>query len=117
VLPWMTLYSTSKYAVGALTEGLRMELRGSNVHAMVVCPGYVNTAFQQHATGGGAPESVVRARRFAITAEECAAAIRRGVERQARTVVTPRMGWLLIAAVRLLPGLVQGRMAKMNGTA
>jgi len=32
-------------------------------------------------------------------------------------VVTPRMGWLLIAAVRLLPGLVQGRMAKMNGTA
>ena len=117
VLPWMTLYSTSKYAVGALTEGLRMELRGSNVHAMVVCPGYVQTAFQQHATGGQAPESVVRARRFAITAEECAAAIRRGVERQARTVVTPRMGWLLIAAVRLLPGLVQERMARMNGTA
>ena len=25
-LPWMTLYSVSKYALGSLTEGLRMEL-------------------------------------------------------------------------------------------
>ena len=28
VLPWMTLYSVTKYALGALTEGLRMELHG-----------------------------------------------------------------------------------------
>lgn len=117
VLPWMTLYSTSKYAVGALTEGLRMELRGSNVHAMVVCPGYVKTAFQQHAVAGRPPQSIERSRRFAITAAECAAAIRRGVERQARTVVTPSIGWLLIAAVRLFPGFVESRLARMSGTA
>ena len=28
-LPWMTLYSASKYALGSLTEGLRMELRAT----------------------------------------------------------------------------------------
>ncbi len=52
VLPWSTLYSASKYAVGALTEGLRMELRRDGVHAMLVCPGYVKTGFQEHVRGG-----------------------------------------------------------------
>ncbi len=114
-LPWMTLYSASKYAVGALTEGLRMELRPDGVHAMLVCPGYVKTAFQEHARGGSVPEKVRRSRRFAITAEECAAAIRRGVERDARTVLTPRAGWILIGAARLFPGIFQRQMAAMGG--
>jgi short-subunit dehydrogenase len=113
-LPWMTLYSVSKYALGALTEGMRMELRRDGIHAMTVCPGYVKTGFQEHARGGRPPESVLRGRRFAITAGQCAAAIRRGVERDARTVVTPRMAWLLVLAVRLFPGPVQAQMAAMN---
>jgi len=113
-LPWMTLYSASKYALGALTEGLRMELRRDGIQAMTVCPGYVKTAFQENAHGGKAPEAVARTRRFAITAEECAEAIRRGVERDARTVVTPRSAWLLILAMRLAPGLVEAQMAAMN---
>jgi len=113
-LPWMTLYSASKYAVGALTDCMRMELRREGIHAMTVCPGYVKTAFQQHARGGQLPESVMRAARFAITAEECATAIRRGVERDARTVVTPRIAWLLVFAMRLFPGLIENRMAAMN---
>jgi len=47
VLPWLTVYSASKYAVGALTEGLRMELRRDGIRTMLVCPGYVLTEFQQ----------------------------------------------------------------------
>jgi short-subunit dehydrogenase len=116
-LPWMTLYSASKYAVTALTEGLRMELRGDGVKTLLVCPGYVTTGFQQHVRAGSAPDSVVRARRMAIGPAQCARAIRRGVEREARTVLAPKSGWLLVAAARLFPGLVEARMAKMNGTA
>jgi short-subunit dehydrogenase len=116
-LPWMTLYSASKYAVGALTEGLRMELRGDGVKTMLVCPGYVTTGFQQHVRAGQAPAAVIRGRRMAITAAECARAIRRGVERDARTVMAPRAGWILVALARLLPGLVEARMAGLNGTA
>jgi short-subunit dehydrogenase len=116
-LPWMTLYSASKYALGALTEGMRMELRRDGIHSMIVCPGYVKTAFQDHARGGRPPESVLRTRRFAITAAECATAIRRGVERDAPTVVTPRAAWLLVLAMRLAPGLVQAQMAAINQTA
>jgi short-subunit dehydrogenase len=112
-LPWMTLYSASKYAVGSLTEGLRMELRRDGVRAMLVCPGYVRTRFQQNVLAGGPPGDIERSRRFAITADRCAHDIRRGVERDARTVVTPGAGWILIALYRLLPGLVQERMARM----
>jgi short-subunit dehydrogenase len=116
-LPWLTLYSATKSALGSLTEGLRMELRGSGLHAMLVCPGYVVTGFQSHVPAGRAPERVIRARRFAISAEECAAAIRRGVEGDRRTIYAPRSAWLLMAAARLLPGATEARMADLNGTA
>jgi short-subunit dehydrogenase len=116
-LPWMTLYSASKYALGALTEGLGMELRRDGIRAMTVCPGYVKTAFQENAHGGRVPEGVSRTRRFAITAEECARAIRRGIERDARTVVTPWAAWLLVVAMRVAPGLVTAQMAAMTRSA
>ena len=115
-LPWMTIYSASKYALNALTDGLRMELRESGVHAMSVCPGYVRTGFQQHVLRGKAPEKVLRARRFSISAEECAYAIRRGVERDARTVLAPAAGWALVALARLFPSIVESRMAGMIET-
>jgi short-subunit dehydrogenase len=117
VLPWLTIYSVTKYALGALTEGQRMELRRDGIHTMIVCPGYIKTRFQQNARAGVAPDQVLAARARAITAEQCAAAIRRGVEREARTVVTPRLGWLLVLAMRLFPALVEAKMAAMNGAA
>jgi len=117
VLPWMTIYSASKSAVGALTEGMRVELMRDGVRTMLVCPGYVLTGFQKNVLAGQAPEKVQQGRRFAITPERCAQDIRRGVERNARTIVTPKVGWLLVLAMRLFPSIVESRMAEMNGTA
>ena len=116
-LPWMSMYSVSKYALGALTECQRMELKRDGIHTLIVCPGYVQTGFQNNARYGQPPERVVRSKRFAITAETCARAIRHGVEREARTIVTPRAGWLFVIAMRLFPSLVEAQMAAMNGTA
>ena len=116
-LPWSALYSATKYAVNALTESLRMELRRDGVRTMLVCPGYVKTHFQSNAHSGQAPADVIRARRFAITPAQCATAIRRGLEREARTIVTPRVGWIFVGAARLFPSLVELSMAKLNGTA
>jgi short-subunit dehydrogenase len=113
-LPWFTLYSASKYALGSWTDGLRMELKPDGIHAMTVCPGYVKTDFQRHVLAGRPPEQILKGKRFAITPERCARAIVRGVERDARTVVTPASGWLFIVAERLLPALVDGRMAAIN---
>jgi len=116
-LPWMTLYSVSKSALGSLTECQRMELKRDGIHTLLVCPGYVQTNFQKNVRHGQTPDRVRKAKRFAITAETCAQAIRRGVERDARTIVTPRAGWLFVYAMRLFPSLCESKMAEMNGTA
>jgi len=116
-LPWLPLYSASKSALGSWTESLRMELRASGVHAMLVCPGYINTGFQRHVLSGEPPAKIAGGKRFAITAEDCAQAVRRGVERGARTVMAPRAGWPIVFVRSLFPGLVESNLAKLNGTA
>ena len=113
-LPWFTLYSATKYALGSLSDGLRIELRGKGVGVLTVCPGYVNTAFQSHIIGGKVPSSIANSRRFAISVERCAEAIVRGVEQEKRTVVAPRIGWLLIAFARLFPRLMDAQLDKIN---
>jgi short-subunit dehydrogenase len=113
-LPWFTLYSASKYALGSLTDGLRMELKRDGIHAITVCPGYVHTNFQKHVLAGQPPEAMRERRPLAITAERCAEAIARGVERNARTVVVPRSGWMLVLVERLFPFLVDARLERMQ---
>lgn len=44
-IPFQTLYSSSKYAVEALTEGLRIELKPFSVKASLIEPGDVKTGF------------------------------------------------------------------------
>ena len=114
-LPWLTLYSASKAALNALSDGVRMELRGSGVRVVSVCPGYVQTGFPEHVLAGEMPPAVARRRRFTITPEECAQAIVRGVERAKRTVVTPRVGWALVWFARLFPQTADGILARMRG--
>jgi len=113
-LPWFTLYSASKYALGSLTDGLRMELKRDGIHAITVCPGYVRTDFQANALGGRPPQAMRRSLPLAITPDRCAEAIARGVERDARTVMVPRAGWLFVFLERLLPFAVDARLAQMQ---
>lgn len=116
-LPWLTLYSASKHAVCALTDGLRMELKQDGIHAITVCPGYVDTAFQSHSIAGRPPLAMQRSRPLGITAERCARAIVRGIERNARTVVTPVSGRLLIAAARTFPSVLDWQLERMYSKA
>ncbi len=110
-LPWFTLYSSTKFALGSLTNGLRMELRYDGIQTMVVCPGYVKTRFQTNVIDGQPPDRLLRGRKFAITPVQCAEAIARGVERGARTVVTPAYSWIYIAFHGLFPSLVDSQLA------
>jgi short-subunit dehydrogenase len=113
-LPWLPIYSASKFALASITSTLRMELGRDGVHVMGVFPGYVNTAFQSHAAGQRPPEQVVKGKRFAISVEGCAEAIVHGLERRRRIVVTPRAGWPLIWLNRLFPSLVESQLADMK---
>lgn len=113
-LPWFTLYSSSKYALNAFSDGLRMELAGTGIQVLSVCPGYVGTDFGQNVLHGKIPERAAGNRRFKITAEECAEAIRDGLRKGKRTVVTPKIGWALIVIVRLFPGVFFNFAAKLT---
>jgi hypothetical protein len=116
-LAWLSLYSASKYALNAYSDGLRMELHGRGIQVLSVCPGFVETPFRDNVLMGKIPPAVNRQRRFMITAEQCADAIVDGLRKRKRTVVTPRIGWALIALVRLFPGLIFPRMARMRAPA
>ncbi len=116
-LPWMTIYSASKYALASLSDGLRLELKHAGVKTMTVCPGYVKTGFHSHTLGGEVPPSIQRSKKFAITPEHCAERIVAGVEKEKRTVMTPRAGWLLVAVARILPGLVDAQLHRMYRSA
>lgn len=112
-LPWLPVYSASKFALAAITSAQRTELKRDGVHVMGVFPGYVDTDFQHHAPGPRPPDAVVRGRRFAVSASECAEAIVDGIAHRKRTVVTPRAGWLLVWANRFIPGVVEARMERV----
>jgi short-subunit dehydrogenase len=110
-VPFMALYSASKFAVNAIGKGARLELKRDNIHVLTVCPGYVSTDFGAHVVanrqGNVRPASV-----RGITAERVAQAVYRGYRRKKREVVVP---WTMIPAIKLyqlLPGVVEWGMGK-----
>jgi NADP-dependent 3-hydroxy acid dehydrogenase YdfG len=71
--PGFAVYAATKYAVRALSEGLRQEVKPYNIRTTVISPGAVATELPQSVTD---PESAERIRRFyaeiAIPAESFA---------------------------------------------
>jgi short-subunit dehydrogenase len=112
-LPWLPVYSASKFALAALTTAQRNELRRAGIHVMSVFPGYVDTGFHGHAAGGAPPAVIAKGKRFAVSAEHCALAVLNGIEARRNTVVTPRIGWVLIWLNRLFPWAVEERMGRV----
>ncbi len=112
-LPWLPVYSASKFAMAALTSAQRTELKRDGVNVMGVFPGYVDTDFQAHAPGPRPPNLVVRGKRFAVSAGDCAEAIVDGIAHRKRLVVTPRAGWLLVWANRFFPRFIESRMERV----
>ncbi|MEZ5355286.1 MAG: SDR family NAD(P)-dependent oxidoreductase [Bryobacteraceae bacterium] len=112
-LPWFTNYTASKFAVCALTDALRIEMKPYGIGCLTVCPGYVKTEFQDNALAGRPPDRLWRMKRMAISAEQCAAAVVRGIERDARTVITPATGRVLIAVAYFCPPLADYILGKI----
>lgn len=110
-VPFMAIYSASKFAVNAIGKGARIELTRDNINVLTVCPGYVATDFGAHVVAnrqGNVRPSSVRG----ITAERVARAAYRGYRAGKREVIVP---WTMIPAIKLYqlwPGLVEWVMAR-----
>jgi short-subunit dehydrogenase len=101
-IPGMALYAASKAYVTSLTEALRLELRENGVHVTALCPGPVETEFNQVAR---------RPRRKGISAPSfthasAAAVVRaglRGLERDQAIVIPGLVMKLGMAITRAMP--------------
>jgi short-subunit dehydrogenase len=89
-LPGRAAYSASKAAVITFMDALRLDLRGSGVHAMSLCPGYVRTPLT---------DKLAFKLPFAISCEEAVDEISRAIARSERTYTFP---WQMRIVGRLL---------------
>ena len=114
VLPNLVLYAASKHALNAYTNGLRMEVSKRGIHVLNLCPCYVDTPFSRNLLQGKMPDNMPGKRRFTVSPEQCAESILKGILKRKRTIVIPRIGWMIVILERLFPALVHGRMAKFR---
>jgi len=103
-LPNTGAYSASKAAVLTLLESTRLELRGTGVSVVTVCPGFIRSEM----TAKNDPKDMA----FIMDTEVAARRILRGIERKQRLVHFPwHMSFLMRYLVHNLPGVLYDRVA------
>jgi short-subunit dehydrogenase len=111
-LPFAAAYSATKFAMNAMGKAARVELLGTGVHVMTVCPGYIATSFNANKTKGREPRSLNSADQRGATAETVALDTLNGYLKGKREVYTPRHYWVVAKLYQLFPGLVEWGMAR-----
>jgi short-subunit dehydrogenase len=105
-LPGAGAYCASKSAVITYLESLRIELRGSGVAVVTICPGFIDTPLTQ-----GNPYRMP----FLATPELAARKMAGAIARQRRFYVVPwQMGWLGVA-MKLAPRPLYDRVVANRG--
>jgi short-subunit dehydrogenase len=113
-LPWASGYCASKFAMHALSDSLRRELRGHGIRVVKICPGIVDTRFRERGLGGSAPENVKRLRRV-VSPESVASAIFRAVQSpSSSTVYVPRIGRLFCAIQNCFPSVMDWYLNRLS---
>ncbi len=100
-LPGAGAYSASKAAAITYLESLRVELRGSGIKVVTICPGYIKTPMTDIN-----PYPMP----FILDADEAAKLIARVIERQATHAVIPWQMGVVGAVLKLLPNCVYDRL-------
>jgi hypothetical protein len=106
--PMMATYTATKAFVLAFSEALHVELDGTGVHCLCVCPGFTRTEFQSHVeVDTKAVPSMAWMTADAVADEAVRAAGRGGV------LVNGAMNRVLTAALKFAPRSLAVRSASM----
>jgi short-subunit dehydrogenase len=111
-VPYMAAYSATKFAMNAIGKAARVELKGTGVNVLTVCPGYIGTTFGENTVQGKERFRMNTAASAGATAEDVARAVLRGYVKNKREVVVPWKYWFVLRLYEHFPGLVEGQMAK-----
>ena len=112
-VPYSGFYSASKHAMNAIGRAARMELQGTGVNVLTVCPGYIATDFGVNAVKGSEPKRLGVAARRGIDAERVARAVLRGYLAGKREIVVPWKDHLTIKLYQLAPRFIERVMTGM----
>jgi short-subunit dehydrogenase len=88
-LPFMAVYSASKFALAGLTESLRVEMRAQGIRFTTVYPGGVETEMPASVDVSKLPEGYPRHASMRISAARAARAIRKAIECRPLEVYVP----------------------------
>src|SRR6266567_2977302 len=78
--PGGTVYSATKFAVRALTEGLRVELHAENIRCTMISPGAVASELQEGTSDQASAKVVKELYKIAIPADSIARAVLYAIE-------------------------------------
>lgn len=113
-MPNISVYSGSKFALNALSESMRVELRPDNVRVVSFYPGVTETAFiRNHLTGDDTAQS--QGRMKATPAEEVGRAIVRAAQREPRDAYATWFDRFFVTAAAVAPGLMDRLLARFYG--
>lgn len=105
-LPGSSAYSASKAAAISYLESLRVELRGSGITVITICPGYITTAMTAHN-----PYRM----RFIMTAEAAATKITAIIARRKAYAVIPWQMAVVARLMHVLPRWIYDPLAAKSG--
>src|ERR1051326_59220 len=88
-VPYMAAYCATKAALNQIGRAARLELQGTGVHVMTVCPGYVSTDFSVNAVKGASRQRLGGAGRRGIPPQRVADAVLQGILGRKREIVVP----------------------------
>jgi len=112
-IPFSGAYSATKFAMNAIGKAAGVELAGTGIHVLTVCPGYVRTDFSVNAIKGREVKNVRPPSQRGISAERVARATLQGYRKQKREVVVPWTMHPMIKLYQLFPRLVEKGMVKL----
>lgn len=103
--PGQVIYGASKAAIKLMTEGLAVELAGTNVSVSVVYPGAVQTNISSSIDGGEklAEAAKQEGRNFGLSAERAARDIIKGIEKQKTRILIGTDSKVIDKLYRLMP--------------
>ena len=105
--PLRSGYAAAKHALAGFTEAARAELWRDGLKFTLVCPGFVHTQVSVNALSGSGDRHGVMDQTIGqgLSAEACAEAIWRGVEKDKEELLIAGREGAYVLLKRLLPGL------------